>query len=145
MTSTILFRVVAGLWLVWGLVHVLAGVLTITQSAPNSISGIADAVDPAVFHATYHAATDALINQHGFNLLWIGLTTAVAAVFIWRHSFQAVLVAGFVGGLADAGYFLFMDLGGFVKFAPGTIMTLISASAILISVRLWRSARKPSA
>ena len=142
MLRTNLFRVVTVLWVVWGLVHVLAGVMTIAQGAPNSIAGIADAVDPAVFHATYHAATDALINQHGFNLLWIGLTTAVAAVFVWRQSLRAALVAGFVGGLADIGYFVFMDLGGFVHFVPGTVMTLVSASAILLSLWLWWSGRQ---
>jgi len=31
------------------------------------------------------------------------------------------------------GYFIFMDLGGFVHFMPGTLMTLISAAAILLS------------
>ncbi|MEO0503265.1 MAG: hypothetical protein AAFZ14_08060, partial [Pseudomonadota bacterium] len=71
-TSTLLLRIVTVLWVIWGLVHMLAGVLTIAQVAPASIAGVADAVDPAVFHETYHAAADALINQHGFNLLWIG-------------------------------------------------------------------------
>jgi hypothetical protein len=30
-----------------------------------------------------------------------------------------------------------MDLGGFVNFVPGTIMTLISSAAILLSVWAW--------
>ena len=43
---------------------------------------------------------------------------------------------------AVAGYFLFMDLGGFVNFVPGTIMRLVSASAILLSGWVWLSNRK---
>ena len=137
-------KIAAVLWVIWGLVHMFAGIMTIAQAAPNSIGGVADAVDGTVFHASYHAATDALINQHGFNLLWIGLTTVVAAYFIWRKSLPAAFIAALVGGLADVGYFIFMDLGGFVHFMPGTVMTLVSASAILLSLWVWVSGRNPS-
>lgn len=142
-TQSIALKIAAGLWVIWGLVHMFAGVMTIARPAPDSVAGIADAVDPAVFTATYHAAADAVINQHGFNLFWIGLTTLVASVFIWRHhSMPAAFIAGLVGGLADVGYFVFMDLGGFVHFFPGTVMTIFSASAILLSLWVWISARK---
>ena len=41
------------------------------------------------------------------------------AVFIWRGSTVAIVLATLVGGLADAGYFIFVDdLGGSVRFAP---------------------------
>ena len=129
----ILLKIAAILWVIWGLVHALAGVLTISQVAPASIAGVADAVDPSVFHETYHAATDALINQHGFNLLWIGVFTIVGGVYIWRDSAIWMGFTAIVGGVTDVGYFLFMDLGGFVNFVPGTVMTLVSGSAIVLS------------
>ena len=132
-TSTLLLRIVTVLWVIWGLVHMLAGVLTIAQVAPASIAGVADAVDPAVFHETYHAAADALINQHGFNLLWIGLFTVLGGVFIWRGSATWLFFTAIVGGVTDVGYFVFMDLGGYVNFFPGTVMTIISGSAIVLS------------
>ena len=48
---SVLFKVSAILWVVWGLVHVLAGVMTIkgilTDDISSSISGIADAVEPS--------------------------------------------------------------------------------------------------
>ena len=47
-----------------------------------------------------------------------------------------------VGGLADLGYFLFVDLGGFAMFVPGTVMTLISASAIVLSGWVWFSKQR---
>ena len=53
----------------------------------------------------------------------------------------AMFLAGLVGGLADIGSFLFLDLGGFVNFVPGKVMTLISASAILLSLWVWTSLR----
>ena len=145
MTTTqtiLLLRIIALLWIIWGAVHALAGVLTITQVAPGSVSGIADAVDPTLFHDTYHAATDALINQHGFNLLWIGLFTIIGGVFIWRSSAVWLFFTAIVGGLTDVGYFLFMDLGGFVHFFPGTVMTLVSGSAIILSVVAYLGGHK---
>lgn len=54
----------------------------------------------------------------------------------------AVWVTALIGGLADIGYFLFVDLGGFVNFVPGTVMTLISAAAIVLSGWVWISCRK---
>lgn len=133
----ILMRSSAILWIVWGLVHVLAGVMTmkgiLTDDNSASVAGIADAVDPALLEMDYPQAAGAIIGQHGFNLFWIGLTTFFAAFSIWKGNVSAVLLAALVGGLADAGYFLFMDLGGYVNFMPGTVMTLVSATAILTS------------
>ncbi len=137
MTQSILLKIITVLWVVWGLVHALAGVLTIAQAAPDSIAGIADAVDPAVFHASYQAATDALINQHGFNLLWIGIFTVVGGIFIWRGNVTWLFFTAIVGGVTDIGYFVFMDLGGFVHFFPGTVMTLVSGSAIVLSAIVY--------
>ena len=80
-----------------------------------------------------------MFNQKGFNLLWIGLTTMVCGAFIWRGSLWAMCISGLTGGLADVGYFLFMDVGGFVNFVPGTVMPLISSVAILLGLWVWKS------
>lgn len=133
-TTSLLLKISAVLWVVWGLVHLLAGVLTIWQDTPQALSAIADAVAPAMLTGPYHEAVGAVVNQHGFNLAWIGTFTLVGAVFIWRHSVTAMFFTAIVGGLADIGYFLFLDLGGFVNFVPGTIMTLISSAAIILSL-----------
>ena len=136
-TQRALLRVSVILWVIWGLVHMLAGVMTMNHILSGDITaaigGIADAVSATVLEMDYPAAAGAILAQHGFNLFWIGLVTLVAAFYIWRESRQAILLAALVGGLADLGYFLFLDLGGFVKFIPGTLMTLVSASAILTS------------
>ena len=121
------------LWVIWGLVHVLAGVMTISQETPQAVAGIADAVDAESLNVAYPDAAGAVINQHGFNLLWIGAVTTICAVFVWRRSKPAILLAALVAGLADIGYFLFMDLGHFVNFMPGTLMTLICGASVLLS------------
>lgn len=45
-------------------------------------------------------------------------------------------------GRADVGYLLFVDLKGHMSFFPGTVMTLISATAILLSFWASLPARK---
>ncbi len=137
----IILRISAVLWILWGLVHTFAGVVTmnfiLNGDISAAISGIADAVDPTTIQMNFPASSGAIIGQHGFNLMWFGLVTMIGAVFIWRKNPQAIFLNALVGGLADLGYFLFLDLGGFVKFVPGTVMTLISASAIILSFYVY--------
>ena len=140
--NTTAYRLAAVLWVVWGLVHLFAGVITIQREAATAVSGIADAVDPAVLTGlSYHPAAGALINQHGWNLAWIGLTTILCAPWVWKGAFSAIALAALVGGLADVGYFLFLDLGGFVHFVPGTVMTIFSGAAIALSFGAHLSGR----
>jgi hypothetical protein len=141
MQSAVILKIITVLWVIWGVVHAFAGITTMVGDTPNAIAAIADAVDPALLAGPYHEAAGAVINQHGFNLFWIGLTTTICGFFIWRSNLTAVLIAGLTGGLADVGYFLFLDLGGFVHFVPGTIMTLISSAAILLSLWVWMQTR----
>lgn len=133
----ILFKVSAILWVIWGLVHVLAGVLTINGVISGDISaavaGIADKIDPATLQMDYPAALGGLLGQHGFNLMWIGLVTFISAFYVWKGNANAIFLAAITGGLADVGYFLFMDLGGYVNFMPGSVMTIVSATAIITS------------
>ncbi|CAL2089733.1 conserved membrane hypothetical protein [Tenacibaculum sp. 190524A05c] len=135
---TSLFKISSILWIIWGIVHILAGIMTmkgiLTNDISSSIAGIADAVDPKTLQMNYPKAAGAVIGQHGFNLFWIGATTFISAIFIWKGNRNAVFLAAITGGLADLGYFLFMDLGGFVNFIPGTIMTLVSSLAIILSL-----------
>lgn len=132
-----LLKISAVLWIIWGLVHILAGVFTmnfvLSGDISSAVGGIADAVDPATLQMDYPDAAGAILGQHGFNLFWIGIVTLICAFFIWRKNGHAIFLAALTGGLADVGYFLFMDLGGYVNFVPGTVMTIVSASAIILS------------
>ncbi|MEM0909498.1 MAG: hypothetical protein AAGJ37_00900 [Pseudomonadota bacterium] len=137
MSKSFLLKIIAVLWIVWGLVHAFAGIITIYSDTPASLQGILDGVEPALLEMAYHPSVNAVINQHGWNLLWFGVVTTVGAFFIWRDNDTALWVTALVGGLADIGYFLYLDLGGFVNFVPGTVMTIISASAIVLSVFVY--------
>lgn len=141
-----LLKVSAVLWIIWGLVHILAGVLTMyfvtSGDTAMAITGIADATDPSSNAGAYPEALSAILGQHGFNLFWIGLTTFISAIFIWKGNKKAIFLASLTGGLADLGYFLFLDLGGHVNFVPGTVMTFVSASAIILSFYAYFKGKK---
>lgn len=137
MKTSVLLKASSILWIIWGIVHILAGIMTmkgiLTNDFSSSVAGIADAVEPSLVQMEYSEASGAIIGQHGFNLFWIGIVTFIAAFFVWNGNRNAIFLAAITGGLADLGYFLFMDLGGFVNFVPGTVMTIVSSLAIILS------------
>ena len=133
--TNLLLKISAILWVIWGLVHAFAGVMTMSMigDPAAAIAGITDAVDPDLLKMNYHAAVGGVLGQHGFNLLWFGIVTIIGAVFVWRKNTIAIFLVALVAGLADIGYFLFIDLGGLAHFVPGTVMTLICLTAVLTS------------
>jgi len=131
--SALLLKISAVLWVIWGLVHMFAGIMTITLDTPADVAGIADAVDPALLVGDFHPAVGAVINQHGFNLLWIGTFTVIGGYFVWKQSIVMIFMTAIVGWVTDVGYFIFMDLGGFVNVMPGTVMTIVSSAAVILS------------
>jgi hypothetical protein len=144
-TNATFLKIAAVLWVVWGLVHILAGVIILSSDATGAVQAVADAVDPATLVRDYPAAAGAILNQHGWNLGWIGIATLIGGVLIWRQNMTAIWVSAMVGGLADVGYFVFLDLPGYVNFMPGTLMTIFSGSAIVLSFWVWWSERQKSA
>ena len=80
---SIALKVAAGLWLVWGFVHVFAGVVIISApEAADAVQAVADAVPKADLAFEAHPAAAALYHQHGWNLAWIGVTTMVAVASV---------------------------------------------------------------
>jgi hypothetical protein len=143
-TQTTALKIASVLWIIWGLVHAFAGVMVISSDAAGGFAAILDAMDPASFQIAWPEGTGALLNQHAWNLLWGGVVTIIAGALIWRRNMTAIWLAAMVGGLLDLGYFMFVDLGDYVHFLPGTLMTLISASAILLSGWVWLANRTSS-
>ncbi|QEE36742.1 hypothetical protein FTO60_14045 [Octadecabacter sp. SW4] len=134
-------KIATVLWVIWGLVHAFAGIIVLTSDASSGFAAIADAIDAEALKAEYHAAVGGILNQHGWNLLWFGVATIIGGLLIWRGNMTAIWVTGMVGGLADLGYLLFVDFPGYVNFFPGTLMTFISGSAVLLSFWVWLSNR----
>ncbi len=139
-TLGFMLKASAVLWIIWGLAHVAFGVFGLNGfmagDAAGTMKAMAGGADPASLEVDYPAAVVALLNQHSWNLLWFGLFTTVGGIMIWRRSAVAVIMTAIVGGAADAGYFMFVDLGGFAA-PPGPQMTWISAAAILLSMFVY--------
>lgn len=144
MTSTKLPALKASsvLWVIWGLVHVFAGMVILTGDATTGFQAVLDAVAPETLVHDYAPGVGGILNQHGWNLAWIGLATTVGAFFIWQKNLTAIWVTGMVGGLTDLGYLFFVDLPGYVHFFPGTLMTIVSGTAVLLSFWVWLTERK---
>ncbi|MEM6822273.1 MAG: hypothetical protein AAF558_10060 [Verrucomicrobiota bacterium] len=140
--SIIFLRVSALLWIVWGGVHMLAGIIVLSGDTTTGFQAIADGVPAEVLEMNYPLAVGAVLNQHAWNLAWAGLVTIIGAVFIWRANMTAIWVTAMIGGLLDLGYFFFIDLGGFNRFVPGTVMTIVSSLAIILSFIVWFKARR---
>ena len=140
-TQSLVLKIATVLWVIWGLVHAFAGVMVLTSDASGGFAAIADAVDPALLASDYHPAVGGILNQHAWNLPWFGVATIIGGLFIWRGNMTAIWVTAMVGGLADLGYLLFVDFPGYVNFFPGTVMTFISGSAIILSFWVWLAHR----
>jgi hypothetical protein len=136
-----LLKVSSVLWVIWGLVHAFAGIMILSGDTTAGFQAIADAVPPGDLAMDYPAAVGGVLGQHAWNLAWFGLATIIGGIFIWRDNMTAIWVTAMVGGLADLGYFIFIDLAGFANFIPGTVMTLVSATAIILSGWVWFSNR----
>jgi len=132
------------LWVIWGVVHAFFGIAIMAVDTSQGFAYIAAGVVSDALSADYHSAIGAILNQHGWNLLWFGVVTTFGGIMIWRRNMTAIWVSAMVGGTADLGYLIFVDLGGFATFFPGTLMTLIAGSAILLSGWVWLDQRKKS-
>ena len=132
-----LFKTSSILWVIWGIVHIFFGAFTVNlvlnKDTSRVVSEIANAVSPELLTMDYPAAANALLGQHGWNLIWFGVVTLIAGFYVWKGNRNAIFLAAIVGGFADLGYFLFMDLGGYVTFFPGTLMTIIALAAVSLS------------
>ena len=140
--SSILLKVSAVLWIIWGIVHVFAGVMIVSQGTAAAYKLVADAVNPALLDIAYPDAVGAILKQHGLNLFWIGLTTIIGGFYIWRQNVSAIFVSALVGGLADLGYFIFVDRGGYSHFIPDGTMTIVPAVAIILSLYVYFNSNK---
>jgi len=136
MREATLFRSSSVLWAIWGAVHIFFGVYLLyllqSGSVGEAFHGIAGQAELSTFLLDYPYGAAAVLKQHSYNLVWFGLVTLTGSVWVWRRSLQAAALCAIVGGLADLGYFIYIDLGGLAVF-PGPQMTWIAAAAIGLS------------
>lgn len=130
-------KVASGLWFLWGVFHIAVGVafvaFLVNEHPTGELSPVPETVEVDFFGSDSMFASIAFMKQNGFNLAWIGGLVTIASVFVWRRSSRsAVATCVVLGGLADLGYFVFVDLAGFAD-PPGPQMTYIMAIAIALA------------
>ena len=135
-----LLKVSAILWIIWGVFHLLIGVVFILILQSGHPSGPFESI-PALLDITMFGNDSpfpplASLKQHAFNLAWIGAVVTVASFYVWKKHTIAIFTCILLGGLADLGYFVFVDLPGYAS-SPGPEMTYIMATAIVLALFVY--------
>ena len=133
-TSLILLRTSAVLWFIWGIAHIWFGYLILRAVGDGDAARVVFAVAASGsiedFQLAYPEALLAMLNQHGWNIMWFGLFTMAGSFMIWRKHAAAFIATVLVGVLADIGYFTFIDLAGFGG-VPADQMIWIAGAAVI--------------
>lgn len=135
-----LLRIAAVLWGIWGVFHVFVGVailMVISDGHPGGqLSAIPDVLSIDMMGSEGRFTVVPMLKQNAFNLAWFGIVVGVGSIFVWRTHAKAIYLCILVGGLADLGYFIFIDLPGYAD-PPGPQMTYIMATAIALSLYVY--------
>jgi hypothetical protein len=136
-TNTLVLRGSAVLWAIWGIFHLFIGAYLLwvlhAEHPVGQLAEIPAVLDFGFMGTPARFATVASLKQHSFNLAWIGVAVTVGSVFVWRRNPLGIFFNAILGGCADLGYFLFVDLSGYAD-PPGPQMTYICATAIALSL-----------
>lgn len=143
--NKIIFKVIAILWLIWSLLHIVPGMIAMTNALSGDISSIQflfPETNPSGMTSDYPNEVKAVLvtfGQHGFNLFWFGLITLVCAILIWKKQNKiAILIAAIVGGLADFGALFATFMIGSIDFW-GVLIFFGTFLAIFLSFKLWKN------
>ena len=137
MTNLALLRIASVLWGIWGAFHLFIGVvllMVVSEGHPDGqLASIPDVVNITMMGSEGRFVVVPSLNQHAFNLAWFGIVVGIGCVYVWKRRAEGIFVCILVGGLADLGYFLYVDLPGYAD-PPGPQMTYIMAAAIALSL-----------
>ncbi|MEM1001572.1 MAG: hypothetical protein AAGH46_02860 [Bacteroidota bacterium] len=139
-----IFKIIAILWFVWSLLHIVPGIISMINALSGDITSIQflfPDTNPSGMTSDYPNEVEAILvtfGQHGFNLLWFGLVTLICAISIWKKQNKiALLIAAMVGGLADLGALFATFMIGRID-VWGVIIFLGTFLAIFLSYKMWK-------
>jgi hypothetical protein len=135
-------RVGAGLYVLWGLVHVVGGaaiLATLQADGGAATLRMYATTAPGTVPDGVPGVAGAVAGFHAWNLLWIGALVMVIAVrYNWRNQAAGVWLNLTLAGAADAGLIAFLLLPGYMGLAdawPG--LGLFVPAALLTAVGYW--------
>ncbi|MEM8999817.1 MAG: hypothetical protein AAGB24_06095 [Bacteroidota bacterium] len=143
------YKVIAILWVIWSLLHIIPGIFSMTNALGGDITAIQflfPETNPVEMTRDYPNEVKAILvtfGQHGFNLFWFGLVTLVCGILIWKKQDNiALLIAALVGGLADLGALFATFMVGRIDIW-GVLIFFGTFVAIFLSYNIWKNNTNP--
>ncbi|MEM6360170.1 MAG: hypothetical protein AAF731_08760 [Bacteroidota bacterium] len=139
------YKIIALLWFIWSLLHIVPGAMSIISALAGDITSIKflfPETNPTAMTQDYPNEVKAILvtfGQHGFNLFWFGIVTLFCAISIWKKQSQiAIVIAAIVAGFADLGALFAVFMIGEIDIW-GALIFLGTFMAIFLSAKVWES------
>jgi hypothetical protein len=125
--NTKLVRIGAVFYILWGVLHVIAGLQGFINPPEQAAVG-------------YVAAS---LMQHSYNLIWFGVVSVIIAVFwIWRLDKTGYWMNLVLVSLADIGWLVFVVFPGHYDFVEGMIGPILWAFAVVFTTLGFRNSSR---
>ena len=139
------YKIIALLWFIWSLLHIVPGAMSMISALAGDITSIKflfPETNPTAMTHDYPSEVKAILvtfGQHGFNLFWFGIVTLFCAISIWKKQSQiAIVIAAIVAGFADLGALFAVFMIGEIDIW-GALIFLGTFMAIFLSAKVWES------
>ena len=132
------YRLGAIFYILWGIMHAMFGaqiiLLNMKHSAYAVIQSIYADTGPVTTPEKLGSVIGAIMNQHGWNLLWFGVFAAVVGAFFnWRNSISGYWYNLAVVSLADIGFIVAVLIPGYVSPMVGIWGPILWVLAVIFS------------
>ena len=129
MSSKIIFRTTSLLWGLWGVVHLLGGLMMLF-ALKGGLESVPESVDVKNLPPLHIVPT---LMEHNFNNTWFGLVILIGSFFVWKANRNAVLFCSVVGGLAHLGFAIFIVFPGHGDIV-GVVLSFVVLAAIIFGI-----------
>jgi hypothetical protein len=130
MSNTLLARIASVSFVLWGLLHVVGGVLILVAAKSDPASGYAYYQQHS---GTFAPLAGAILSYFSYLIACAGVAAAVIAIKMnWHNSQLGLAINTIVIGVIEVGLVIFLVLPGFTPFAeasPGLLFFVVGIVA----------------
>ena len=132
------YRLGAIFYILWGIMHAMFGIQIILVNMGESPYAVIQTIyadtGPVKTPVDLGSVIQALMNQHGWNLLWFGVFAAVVGAFFnWRNSVTGYWYNLVVVSMADIGFIVAVLIPGYVAMMVGIWGPILWVMAVVFS------------